>query len=137
MKLRCLVVRLITTDEFGSALVDERAEALDRLAALEQLLDLFDLVAQSFIDRSVVGGIDGAYHGQLSGCGGRGQLMGQLPGRRPARFPGFGEAVDQPDPERLVGFDLAPGEHDVQRAAAPNQTWQPLGTVRRRGSGRV
>ncbi len=54
--------------------------------------------------------------------------MGQLPCRRPGGFAGFGEAVDQPDPECLVGFDLAPGEHDVQCAAAANQTGQSLGT---------
>ena len=58
----------------------------------------------------------------------RGQLRGQLLGRRP-RLAGRHHPVREPDRQRLVRLDRAAGEDQVQRPALPDQPRQPHGAA--------
>src|SRR6201996_9442772 len=97
--------------------------------AAEQRLHLLSLVGQAVRQGGFVGGVHRADHGLLRGPGGPAQLRSQAEGFR-ASLSGRNEAADQSHAVRLVGGDLAAGEHDVQGLAPADQPGQPLGPAR-------
>ena len=84
----------------GAALLEERGDALARLAVLEQPLLLPALAGQALAQREVVGDVDRAHHGVQRGLRERAQLARE---RQRVALGVVDEAVDQPHVQRFLG----------------------------------
>src|SRR5215831_6404443 len=109
-------------------LLEERDHALLEILGGQEP----ELASYLFLQRLVEGGvarcIDGGLHGAMNQRWPRGEVPGEVAGRRHELL-GREDAVGEADPVRLGGVDHLPGEHQLQRPAETDEPGEHPGAA--------